>query len=264
MHTERLSRDDSSSTEPSLTGAPCDHRYLQNVNPMDWHAAEWGAFGQVGALVVAAVAGLLVWLQVRHGRQVREDQTRPYVIVDFEFRGMLVLISVKNIGTTPAANVHIMFDKPLQSPTQSLKPERFAVFSEPIAMMAPGRAIRVYFGMGPDFFPTDGEGVPLRYEVEVRYSDLGGKRNYIDPSNILDLAPFKHTSVDRDDLHEIAQRVKGIEQAMKQWTQRGRLGINSITQAEIDERDAEYLEERHAEDQSADAGGPPKADDQPG
>ncbi len=40
-----------------------------------WGAAEWGAFGQVGALVVAVVAGLLVWLQVLQGRQVREEQT---------------------------------------------------------------------------------------------------------------------------------------------------------------------------------------------
>ena len=28
-----------------------------------WGAAEWGAFGQVGALVVATVAGVLVGLQ---------------------------------------------------------------------------------------------------------------------------------------------------------------------------------------------------------
>lgn len=45
-------------------------RYLQDVNPTAWHAAEWGAFGQVGALVVAIVAGLLVRLQAHHGRQV--------------------------------------------------------------------------------------------------------------------------------------------------------------------------------------------------
>ncbi len=233
------------------------------MDPTEWQAAEWGAFGQVGALVVAAVAGVLVWLQVRHGRQVREDQTRPYVIVDFEFRGMLVLIGVKNIGTTPAANVRIKFDKPLQSPTKSLEPERFAIFSDPIAMMAPGRAIRVYFGMGPDFFPADGEGVPLRYEVEVTYSDLAGKRNYIDPPNILDLAPFKHTSVDRDDLHEIAQRVKGIEQAMKNWTQRGRLGVNAITQAEIDERDAAYLDEVGAQNEPPDPAVTQETDGQP-
>jgi hypothetical protein len=237
-------------------------RYLQNVNPTDWHAAEWGAFGQVGALVVAIVAGLLVWLQVHQGRQVREDQTRPYVIVDFEFRGMLVLVSVRNIGATPAANVRIAFDRPLESPTKGLNPERFAVFSEPIAMMAPGRRISVYFGLGPDFFPTDG-GVPLRYEVTVSYSDLAGTRKYNDPPNILDLAPFKHTSVDRDDLHQIAQRVKGIEQAMKQWTQRGRLGVNSVTQAEIDKRDAEYWDEMNAEDESPDAEVTQDADDQP-
>lgn len=125
------------------------------------------------------MAGLLVWLQVHQGRQVREDQTRPYVIVDFEFRGMLVLVSVRNLGATPAANVRIAFDRPLESPTKGLNPERFAVFSE------------------------------------------------------------------------------------KQWTQRGRLGVNSVTQAEIDKRDAEYWDEMNAEDEAPDAEVTQDADDQP-
>jgi hypothetical protein len=93
---EAASHQDVSSLAPEPVGP---HGYGQAMDLSQWDAAEWGAFGQVGALVVATVAGILVWLQVRHGRQVLEDQTRPHVIVDFEFRGMLVLITVKNIGT---------------------------------------------------------------------------------------------------------------------------------------------------------------------
>lgn len=207
---------------------------ISRLLPMDiasWGAAEWGAFGQVGALVVAVVAGILVWLQVRQGQRVREDQTRPYVVVDFEFRGMLVMLSVSNIGSTPATAVRVSFDKPLQTPTTSLSSERFSLFDSPISMLAPGRRISVYFGMGPDFFKED-TNVPTQYTAQVTYKDLEGRRPYDDPPMVLDLAPFKWSAVDRDDLHDIAQRIKGIEQVMKQWTDARMLNVKTITQAD--------------------------------
>ncbi|RHW23639.1 hypothetical protein D0Z08_28885 [Nocardioides immobilis] len=225
------------------------------MDPTTWEAAEWGAFGQVGALVVATIAGVLVWLQVRHGRQVREDQTRPYVIVDFEFRGIAVMITVSNIGTTPATDVRITFDRPLESPTQGLNANRFALFSEPIPMLAPGRKINVLFGKGPDFFPAD-ESVPLRYVATVTYKTLDEgqrpwwhreRRPYDDPPLVLDLQPFKYTAIDRDDLHNIAEKIKGIEQIMSRWTSRGRLNVNTITQAEVSAEDVEFLEAHRAE-----------------
>ena len=135
------------------------------MDPREWHAAEWGAFGQVGALVVAIVAGLLVWVQVKHTAQAREDQTRPFVIVDFEFQGWEVLITIRNIGSTPATDVEIKFDQPLKSPLD-LEPDELAVFSRGIPMLAPGRAISIPFGNGPKFFEDD-PGVPLRYEAVV-------------------------------------------------------------------------------------------------
>jgi hypothetical protein len=200
---------------------------FQRMNPTHWEAAEWGAFGQVGALVVATVAGVLVWLQVRHGRQVREDQTRPYVIVDFE-----------------SQRVNISFDPPLQSPLVD-DPQAFVVFSEGIPMLAPGRAIRHTFGTGPQFFPDEGEGVPLRYEARVQYTNLDGKP-YEDPPLVLDLLPFKHSAVDREDLHQIYQNLKDIKNLMKSWTSERRLRVNTETQTELSARHREWLEARHA------------------
>lgn len=214
------------------------------MNLHAWGAAEWGAFGQVGALVVATVAGLLVWLQVRQGRQIREDQTRPYVIVDFEFLGLMVLLTVRNIGTTPARDVHIRFDPPLQSPLEG-DPMEFAVFSEGIPMLAPGRAIEHTFGDGPQFFPEDGPAVPLRYEARVRYANLDGKK-YNDPPLVLDLLPFKNSAVDREDLHQIQQHLKEIRNLMKSWTSENRLRVNTETQAEVTERHRQWLKARQA------------------
>lgn len=231
------------------------------MNLGDWDAEQWGAFGQVGALIIASIAGGLVWLQVRQGRQVREDQSRPYVVVDFEFRGMLIMLTVSNIGSTPATDIQIHFDKPLASPTEGLNANRFAIFSEPIPMLAPGRKINVYFGKGPDFFPSDGEGVALRYVVRVKYRPqehhrrgMRKQRQFEDPPLVLDLQPFRYAAVDRDDLHQIYQNLKEIKQLMKSWSSGQRLRVNTVTQAEIDERDQAWLEDRDARRAAKSAG----------
>jgi hypothetical protein len=221
------------------------------MNSNGWHAQEWAAFGQVGALAVAAIAGVLVWLQVRQGRQLREDQSRPYVIVDFEFRSMLVMLSISNIGSTPATDVRIEFDRPLDSPTAGLNPNRFAVFAEPIPMLAPGRKINFTFGKGPDFFPKDGSAVPLRYVVHAKYRPLQQNRRflkkqkvYADPPLVLDLQPFKYAAIDHDDLHQIHQNLKNMNHLIKSWTNGQRLQVNTITQAEIDQRNRSWFEDR--------------------
>lgn len=213
--------------------------YAPCMNPINWGAAEWGAFGQVGALAVAIIAGFLVWKQVDQAREAREDQTRPYVIVDFEFSELHVFLAVKNVGASPACDVTVAFDPPLERPYPNDDPDEvFAVFSEGIPMLAPGRSILIDFGEGPNFFPNDGNGVPLRYEAKVRYKALHGKRSYNDPPLILDLKPFQHAIIRREDLRQIALHLKEIRKLMSSWTAGRRLKINAITQREVEERDS--------------------------
>lgn len=214
------------------------------VDPRDWHAADWSAFGQVGALVVAVVAGILVWLQVRHAIQAREDQTRPYVIVDFEFRDWEVMLAIRNIGTSPAMDVKISFDKPLQAPHID-DPEELAVFRDGIPMLAPGRVIAIPFGTGPSFFEEKvDEDLPLRYVARVEYSGQGGRKRYRDADLFLDLTPYKHTLVERDDLHQIYQNLKDIKTVMKSWTSGRRLRVNTVTQTEVDEKHRAWRDEQ--------------------
>jgi hypothetical protein len=204
-------------------------------------STEWAAFGQVGALIVAVAAGVLVWLQVRQGRHIREDQTRPYVIVDFEFRASFVAIAIDNIGTTAARDVEFRFDPPLKTPAgNDLK---IAIFSDGVPMIAPGRRILIPYGSGTSLFSDDNT-APLRYKVRLHYTDLTGKRRYDDPVLVLDLGPYKHSMIGRDDLHQIYQNLKAIKQLMTSWTKERRLGVNVQTQAEVDQRDEEWYEER--------------------
>lgn len=200
---------------------------------------------------MAVGAGLLVWLQVRHGRQVRDDQTRPYVIVDFEFQSMVVMLTVKNIGSSPARDVTVSFDRPIRRPKDDAAAlEELAVFERGIPMLAPGRSISIWFGDGPKIF-DEANKLPLRYEATAKYSSMDGKRTYIDPPCILDLLAFKYTLVDNDDIHDIARQLKEIRSIMKSWTSEQRLKINSVTQAEVDERRRRWREERLAAREAA-------------
>lgn len=233
---------------------PNAQHYGRNVSISTWGPAEWAALGQVGALIVAIVAGLLVYRQVKDGQQIREDQTRPYVIVDLDFRGFQVALVVKNVGASPARDVKVTFDQPLRRPYPDDDPtEEFAVFSRGIPMLAPGRSIRIDFGTGPSFFPTEGGGVPLRYEATVRYTSLDGKKAYDDPPLVLDLLPFKHTLMEREDLHDIAMALKDMRSQMKTWTSGQRLRVNVRTQHEINESDRELRERRSARAAAAEA-----------
>lgn len=208
------------------------------MHPSDWAAGEWAAFGSVSALFVYVILGITAIVQLRESRRLRELQTRPYVIVDFEFKGWWTHLVVKNIGATPAANVSITFDKKLQVPGKSNQPEDFEIFNGPIPMIAPGRVIKVRFGAGPDFFKDEAADIPLNYRAQAVYTDLSGKKKYQDPPLVLDLLPYKHTVVGSDHFSELATAAKGIEKAMKGWTHQGGLTVRAINQDKRANRDS--------------------------
>ena len=216
---------------------------------MDWQAAEWSAFGSVGALAVAVIVGGFVAVQVLQAKRLREDQARPYVIVDFDFKGLFVHLVIKNIGATPARDVAVKFDRPLQTPGRARDFNDFEIFKNPIPMMAPGREIRVRFGMGPDFFKDEAE-VSLSYRADVKYQDLHGKRKFVDPPLVLDLRPYKNTIVGADRLAEIADATKNLERTLRRWTgSGGSLEVRAIDRDRQERKQARadhWWELRHA------------------
>jgi hypothetical protein len=57
---------------------------------------------QLGVLIVAA---LFAWRQVGEARKLREDQARPFVMVDFDVRDHMIFLVVSNIGESVAKDV---------------------------------------------------------------------------------------------------------------------------------------------------------------
>ena len=98
--------------------------------------AAWAAWATVAIYIVI---GLFAWRQVREARTLREEQARPFVIVDFE-PGFLVYLTVENLGRTMARDVSIHFDKPLTSSHQGRRElDESPLFREPIPALPQAR-----------------------------------------------------------------------------------------------------------------------------
>src|SRR6266566_5525424 len=76
--------------------------------------AEVAAWAACATVVIYILIGLFAWRQVSEARKLREEQARPFVIVDFE-PGFLVYLTVENLGRTMARDVRIQFGKPLET-----------------------------------------------------------------------------------------------------------------------------------------------------
>jgi len=211
-----------------------------------WGASEWAAFGSVGALVVYVVLGVIALRQLRESRRLRELEYRPYVIVDFFFKGFFVFLEVRNTGRNPARDVSVSFDKELV-PSDDRRSANFSIFDQPIPMMAPGRVIRLPLGLGPAFF-KEGQTAPLSYEVRVKYKDMSGK-THCDPPLLLDLSPYQHTVPPRDDAADLVAAVREIRDAHKKWTSNSGLKVVATDHLRVErhrDRVDHWYDVRHA------------------
>jgi hypothetical protein len=150
----------------------------------DWAAvAARAAWATVGIYIVI---GLFAWRQVHEARKLREEQARPFVIVDFE-PDFLVYLTVENLGRTMARDVTIHFDKLLETTLKDRpKLDELPLFREPIPTLPPGKKIRVLF----DQFPARLDaGLPLTYDVTLRYQGPTGRKEWKHPYR-LDLGMY--------------------------------------------------------------------------
>ncbi len=143
-------------------------------------AEDWTAIGTGVTAAVAVLAAGFAALQVREVRRTREDQTRPFVIVDIQpgpaWSNLLDLV-VENIGSTAARDVQISFDPPLrQSKDDGYPIAESALIREGIRMLPPGRRIRVFFDASHHRIKTD---LPMRYDVT-----FGSRTLEVAPSRI--------------------------------------------------------------------------------
>jgi len=178
---------------------------------------EWQALAAVVTVFLALIAALVAFVQVRDARRLREEQAAPYVVVTLENAdvgmGSLDLV-VKNIGSTPAFDVSVSIDPPMERaldapgyPFMGARPLR-----EPIKLLAPGQEIRLWFDQTSE---RSGKDLPNLFEATVTGLNSRGKKlreaRFPLDADFGDggLYPKIH------DLHWLGFRVEGIEKTLK-------------------------------------------------
>jgi len=101
-------------------------------------------------LFVLAAAAVYGRRQLKEAKELREAQTRPFVVIDLGSSAHTLFdLVVKNIGPTLARDVRFEFDPPIRSTDKDLDPNKLKMFREGISTLAPGKEIRALFEKGP-------------------------------------------------------------------------------------------------------------------
>ena len=86
------------------------------LTSQEWAAIE--AVATAATALVAVLAAVFAYVQVRQARRLRQEQARPFVVVDFEsspaWQNAIQLV-IQNIGQTVATDVLVSFDPLLES-----------------------------------------------------------------------------------------------------------------------------------------------------
>lgn len=178
--------------------------------------------------VIVAAAAVVAGFQVHEARKLREDQTRPFVVVDFDVSDPpLIHITIANIGKTMARTVRVKVDPTLESSLDEKgRPEPIAqlsVFTEEIPSMAPGKVIRLAFDGFIDRQKAREKGHDLEdaYQVTVTYRGERRflRRRFYKDTMPLDLGVYRNIQyVDRRTIHDLYGQVKKIADAVGQWS----------------------------------------------
>ncbi|MFF1530970.1 hypothetical protein [Cellulomonas sp. NPDC058312] len=178
----------------------------------------------VAAVLTLAVAVWAAWYargQVQLARQTREDQSRPFVVVDFESSVVwlnVINLVVVNVGQTLARDVKLTFDPPLSSSQD--KSEQFALqdsalVTEGISAMPPGRRIETLFDLSHERIKTE---LPMRYRVTVECADAHGRKQ-APLSYDLDLSTgYRLRRVAVRGAHDAAEALRSIDRRLASWT----------------------------------------------
>lgn len=207
-----------------------------------WGPPEWSALAAGITAAVAVVAATFAFFQVREARHLRNDQAKPFVVVDIQpsrvVPNVLNLV-VENIGNTIATNVRFQFDPPLGSTMDGYDIADTEFVKSGYPMIPPRRRHEYLFDMTVDRHASN---LPMKFDVLVTYMDQNGAQQ--DPMRfVIDLSPLYGIHyVAEKGVHHIAKSLDQIAKQTKSWT-RHQNGIRVYARSEDAERRQDAAQE---------------------
>ena len=203
--------------------------------------ATWTALAAWTTVGIYIFLGVFAWRQVREARRLREEQARPFVVVDFEV-GLSIVLTIENLGRTLARDVTIRFDEPIEMSgfLESATPydvNEVRLLREPLPVLPPGKKIRVLFDSGRRLEM----GLPLAFGVTVSYRGPFGRKRFEDRYT-LDLGMYAKTLLPPKGVPELVAEVAVLRQEIQRWRGTGRGPVVRT----IDERKRDRIDMRRA------------------
>jgi hypothetical protein len=187
------------------------------------------AIAVAAQLLVLVVAAIVAGRQVGEARRLREEQARPFVVIDFDVRNHLIYIVVSNVGNTLATDVRFEVDPPFESTIEDYQAKELKMFREGISTLAPGKVIETLFDSFIEREPTE---LPDAYKVTVRYSDERRRRSFAEVID-LDIGLYRNIlSVTRRDIHHVNETLGKMLTEMKRWSSTAPRGLVTMSPKE--------------------------------
>jgi hypothetical protein len=203
-------------------------------------------------LAVLAAAAVFGWSQLREAKELREEQTRPFVVIDLDSaRPKSFDLVVKNIGATMARDVKFKFDPPPESTIQEASLDRLKMFRDGISTLPPRKEIRTLFDTGP---ARHDAGLPDVYEVTVTYQGQAGTKRYEEKIDLDFGLYWNRMYMTVRDVHDLHRELETIRKEVQKWTASFGGGILRVTPDDVEKRVKEIerdLEDRRREEGDA-------------
>jgi hypothetical protein len=163
-------------------------------------------------LITVGLLGYAV-VQIRDGRKQREDQTRPFIIVDFDFRSSVVSLAVRNIGPSAASDVRVALDARIErSNGAAVNWQTTGLFSDGVPLFAPGRLMRFFLD---EFQHRFDKQLPMQFSGVVEYKGPHGKgQPYREPFT-LDLSVYETAQISAKEIADIGDELEKIRKLME-------------------------------------------------
>lgn len=194
------------------------------------HVDAWTAIGTWMTFGVLACSAGFAFVQIRDARSLREEESRPVVVVDFDVdkKPHMIYLYFENLGRTTAHDVRLTFDPPLQSKTFKVE---FGFFNHTFPTLPPGKRIESFFDSSTERLSPEAD-LPAKYSVTVKYKDRH-RKEWTD-SYLLDIEALRgRMFVGEKTMEDVAKAVEDIHKQLSAW-RTGFGGMKVVVQQEKD------------------------------
>ena len=151
---------------------------MTNTHFLGLNEVTWVGLTAIAALLTVAVAGVAAYFalrQLRQGRELSEEQARPYLVAfieENETDGQILDFVIRNIGSTAAREIQAYIDPPyVRAKEPGAHPFMRAMFFwEETSMLPPGAELRTMLDTKNDLYEV-GETAGLPFTVKLSYKD---------------------------------------------------------------------------------------------